>query len=69
MHLRDALGVLENYNYEGFQNIIVNIFDVILEYTPMFLPRALPQLETNIFFKVDALIRAQVSISVCATPI
>ena len=51
MHLIDALGVLENSNSEEFHNIIVNIFDLILEYTSVFLPHALTQLEPNLFLK------------------
>ena len=64
----DALGVLENSDSKGFHNIIVNIFDMILEDAPMFLPRDLPQLEPNIFFKLYAPFRDWVSKPVCFNP-
>ena len=58
MNLTDVLSVLESYDSEGFHNIIVNIFDVILEDATMFLPHNLPQIEPNIFLRVDAPIYA-----------
>ena len=48
------LGILDNYDSEGIHNIIVNIFDVIMEDTLVFLLHALTQIESNIFLKVDA---------------
>ena len=48
----DTLGVLEDDDSEGFQNFIVNIFDMVLEYAPMFLPHAITQLEPNIFIEI-----------------
>ena len=69
MHLTDALSILENSDSEGFHHIIMNIFDMILEYTPMFLPHALPQLEPNLLLKFDALIHSQISIPVSVNPI
>ena len=69
MHIMDALGVLEYSDSEGFQNIIVNILDIILEDAPIILPDALPQLESNLILKVDAPIRVRVSIPICVNPI
>ena len=54
----DALGVLEDYDSEGFHNVIVNIVDMVLEGAMMFLPHDLTQLKPNIFLKVDAYFRA-----------
>ena len=51
MHITDALGILENYDSEGFHNIIVNIHYMVLEDAPTFLPHALPQLKQNLFIK------------------
>ena len=65
MHITDALGILENYDSEGFHNIIVNIFDMVLEYAPMFLPHALPQLKPNLFLKVNAPVHYQLIIPTC----
>ena len=42
MHLTDALGVLDNADYERFHNVILNIFDVVLEDAPMPFPHDLP---------------------------
>ena len=52
----DALGVQENSDSERFHNIIVNLFDVILEYTPMFIPHAIPHIKPNTFLKLYAII-------------
>ena len=60
----DALGVLGYSDSEGLYNIIVDIFDVVLEDPPMFLPHALPQLKLNILLKVDGIIHSQVIIPV-----
>ena len=60
--LAGVLGILEDSDSEGFQNVTVNIFDMVLEGAPMFLPHALPQLEPNIFLKVDSHVRTQVHI-------
>ena len=58
----DVLGVLENSDSEGFHNIVVNIFDVILEDAPIYPPHALLELEPNIFLKVKAYVHTQVHI-------
>ena len=60
MHLLEALIIVENSDSEWFQNIIVNIFDVVLEYTPMLLQHALSQFEINLRLEVDALVQPQV---------
>ena len=60
MHLTDALSVLENYDLEKLQNIIVDIFDVVLESDTMLTPHDINQWEPNIFIKVDVLIGSQV---------
>ena len=65
----DALGVQENFGSEAFHNIIVNIFDVILEDSPIFLLYDIPQLEPNHFLKVNSPVRAQLSSPVCVKTI
>ena len=62
MYLVDAFSVLENSDSEGFHNIIVNIFDLALLDSKMPLPRAIPQLEPNIFLKFDVSVALQVHI-------
>ena len=69
MNLTDVLGILEDSDSKGLHNIIVDIFYVVLEDAPMFLPHALPQLEPNILIKVDALIHSQIIIPVCVRSI
>ena len=54
MYIMDALSVLDNAESEGFQNFILNIFDMALLDSTMPLPHALPQLKPNIFIKVYA---------------
>ena len=53
---------------KGF-TISLWIFDVILQYTQMFLPHSLPQLAPNIFLKLYSLIHAQLSIPIYVKPI
>ena len=55
MHLLKAFSIAENSNSEGFHNIIVNVFDVILEYALILPLYALSQLKPNLLIKVDAL--------------
>ena len=69
MHILYALNVMENFDSEGFCNIIMNIFDVILEYTPVILPHALYQIELKLLIKFDALIHAQLRIPVSVNAI
>ena len=64
MNFTDALGVLEDYDSEGFHNVIENMFDMVLEDTMMFLPHPLTQLEPNLFLKVYAPLYDRVSIPV-----
>ena len=45
MHLTYALGVVEDFEFEGFHNVIANILHVVLVYTLILPPHALPQLE------------------------
>ena len=60
MHLTDALGTLDNYNSEGFHNVIVNIFDMVLEDSPMLFPHAITKLKTNLSLKSEASVPYQV---------
>ena len=69
MDLTDTFGVLENYESEGFHNIIVNILDVILEAALMFLPNDLPLFEPNIFLKVNAPICERLQNNLCINTI
>ena len=75
MHIEDVLSVLENSDFEGFHNVIVNIFDVVLVDAMMPLLHSLPQLKLNLIPKVYASIVSQlhnpqaiVSISLCPSP-
>ena len=45
MHLTYAIGIAENFDFEGFHNAIANILHVVLLDTPMLPPHAIPQLE------------------------
>ena len=54
------LGTLEDSDSEGFHNVIVNIFYMVLEDAPMYLPHALTQLEPNLFNIVEATVLTQV---------
>ena len=69
MNFLDALSVTDNFKLEGFHNIIVNLFDVIQEYTPMILSHAISQIEPKILLEVDAIFHNQVSIHVIANTI
>ena len=60
----DVISVQENYKPKRFHNIIVNVFDLILYYTLILLPRALFQLEPKLLLGVDALVQSQVGIPV-----
>ena len=54
MHLTYVFGVLGNAYPKGLQNIIVNIFDVVLKYGTMFPPHALAHIKPHIFFEFGA---------------
>ena len=60
----DALSVMDNSEMEGFHNITVNLFDVILEYSPMLTPHAVSQVKPNLLLKVNALVQSQIFIPV-----
>ena len=45
MHLTYALVVAENFDFEGFHNVIANILHVVLVDNMMLPPHALTQLE------------------------
>ena len=60
--LAGVLGILEDSDSEGFQNVTVNIFDIVLEEALMFLPNSLPQLKANLFLKVESLVCTQLHI-------
>ena len=62
MNLMDALGIIEDAESKGFHNVIVNIFDMVLEDAPMFLSQYLTQLEPNLFLEFKAPIFNQVHI-------
>ena len=59
-----ALGVAENFDFEGFHNIIANIFHVVLVDTPI-IPRHSPtQIEPEIFIEVYTLIHHDIIMSI-----
>ena len=45
MHLMHAIGTAENFDFEGFHDIIADILHVVLVDTPMLPSHALPQIE------------------------
>ena len=53
MNLTDMLVILEYAGSEGFHNVIVNILYMVLKYSLMLLPHALPQIKPNLFIRVD----------------
>ena len=57
MHLADALSVLENYDSERLLNVIMYVFGMTLKGLPVFLPRDLSQLETQLLLKLGTPIR------------
>ena len=69
MHLLDVFRITENYDTEGLHNIIVNVFEVVLEYSTALPPHALSQLEPNILLRVDTLVQSQIGIPVVVKPI
>ena len=69
MNPLNVFNATENYDLEGFHNIIVNVFKVILEYAPMLPPHTLFQLQPKILLKVDELVQPQVGITVIFKPI
>ena len=64
MHLLNAFSVTENYDTEGFHNIIANVFEVVLEYATVLPTHALYQLKPNILLGVDIIVQYQVGILV-----
>ena len=75
MHLTYELCTLGNTDSEWFHIVIVNISDVVLEDTLMIFAHSRPQLEPNIFIKVDVSIVPQVHtpqafviVSLCPSP-
>ena len=64
MHLPNALGVVENYDTKGFNNIISNVFQVVMLDAPVIPPHSFPQLEPKLLLEVDAFIKSQVDIPV-----
>ena len=58
MNLPNALGVAEDTYTEGFQNIIANIFQVVLVNAPVISPHEFPQLEPTPTLKVNAFINS-----------
>ena len=69
MHLLDVFRITDSYDTEGLHNIIVNVFEVVLEYSTALPPHALSQLEPNILLKVDALFHSEVGIPVVSKSI
>ena len=55
MHILHALGVAEDFNFEGFHNIIANILHMVLVDASVFSPHALSQIEPQLPLKVDTL--------------
>ena len=45
MNLTHVLGVAEDFDFEGFHNIIANILHVVLVETPILRPHEIIQLE------------------------
>ena len=69
MHIHNALGVVDNYDTKWFQNIIVNVFRVVLVDALVIPPHALCQLEPNILLEVDAFIKPQVGTPVISNTV
>ena len=57
MNITDTLSVLENADSESISNVIVDVFDVVLESWPVFPPHAPSQLKPQLLLKVGALLR------------
>ena len=53
MHLTYEIGIEENFDFEGFHNIIANILHVILVDTPMIPTHEMHQLEPSLPLEVD----------------
>ena len=64
MHIHNALGVADNPDTEWINNIIANVFQVVLVDTLVLPPHALTQLEPKLIIKVDSFIKYQVGIPV-----
>ena len=60
---------MKNYDSEGFNNIIVNVFNLIMEYTLMLFPHAISQLKPKLLLELNVLVHTQVSIPVIFKPI
>ena len=69
MHLLNTLGVAENSEMEWFQNIVANVFKVVLVDASVLPPHALYQLEPKKLLGVDAFIKSQVSIPVISNSV
>ena len=69
MHILYAFSVIDNYDLEGFHNIIVNVFDVILEYNKMIPLHVIYQIEPKLLLKVYARFQYQVGLPVIINPI
>ena len=54
MHITDNLSALENSDNERLHNIIVDVFDVVLEGLPVFPPHDISQIEPQLLLKVGA---------------
>ena len=59
----DVLSVLENSESERIHNVIVGVFDVVLEVLPVFPPHDIYQLEPQLLIKVVAPLRSADRIS------
>ena len=69
MHLHNTLKVADNSDTEWFQNIIANVFQVVLVEASVLPPHALPQLEPNILLKVGTFIKSHVGIPVISNTV
>ena len=64
MHLSHALGVAENFDFEGPHNIIANILHVVLVEAPVLSPHAFTQLKPQPPLEVDTFILSKERMSV-----
>ena len=64
MHISNVIGVAENFDAEGFHNIIVNILQMFLVDAPVLSSHSFTQLEPYLPLKVNTLIHIQVGMSV-----
>ena len=64
MYLSNALGVADNFDFEGLHNIIANIIQVVLVYAPVLSPHKFTKLKPYLPLEVDSIIHSKVRMSV-----